>query len=72
MGCSVAAPHTGVVSKCADTSWTSVQVSYKCHHQMLSPETLGLLGSKLKRADARMLFHWSKWGEQIKVPILAH
>lgn len=39
---------------------------------MLSPETLGLLCSKLKkRAEAQMLFHWLKWGEQIKVPILA-
>jgi len=39
---------------------------------MLSPETLGLICSKLKnRAEAHMLFHWSKWGEQIKVPFLA-
>lgn len=72
MGCSVAVTNPGMVRECTDTSWTCVQVYYKCSHQMLSPETPRLLCSKLKkRAEAHMLFHWSKWGEQIKVPILA-
>lgn len=65
-------PYAGMVSECADTSWMCVQGYYKCNHQTLSPETLGLLCNKLKkRAEAHMLLHWSKWGEQIKLPILA-